>query len=61
MLKLNDSVQKEKHKGMFFFFLNQLEMFVILEQMMVLTKYSDLNEEKWDRTCFDIMQTFFYE
>lgn len=61
MLKLNDSVQKEKHKGTFF---NELEMFVILEQMMVSAKYSDLNEGKWDRTSFDKMQTiiyFFYE
>lgn len=30
MLKLNDSVQKEKHKGTFF--LNELEMFVISEK-----------------------------
>lgn len=45
-------------------FFNELEMFVILEQMMVSTKYSDLNEGKWDRTSFDKMQTiiyFFYE
>lgn len=41
-------------------FFNELEMFVILEQMMVSAKYSDLNEGKWDRTSFDKMQTIIF-